>query len=144
MKLEAGIKRIKELLRAVKDTDIEEIHYEKGGIDIGFRRKLDGEKIKSGATEKEVREKMTQEIPVKIEEVISHSVGLFRDYITPSRKVLTKVGQKVSSGENIGAIESMKIIKEIISPVDGKIVKKLVKHGDPVEYGQKLFEIEVV
>jgi biotin carboxyl carrier protein len=37
----------------------------------------------------------------------------------------------------------MKIFNQIESDVDGKIVRVLVENGQPVEYGQPLFEIQV-
>ena len=36
----------------------------------------------------------------------------------------------------------MKIMNEIESDINGKIISILVKDGDPVEYGQKIFQIK--
>jgi biotin carboxyl carrier protein len=52
-------------------------------------------------------------------------------------------GGEVTSGQRVAAVEAMKILKDVISHVSGRIVKILVENGKPVEYGQKLFEIEV-
>ncbi len=51
----------------------------------------------------------------------------------------------VSVGSNVGAdtvvciVEAMKVFSEIKAECSGKIEKILVKSGEPVEYGQKLF-----
>jgi acetyl-CoA carboxylase biotin carboxyl carrier protein len=45
-------------------------------------------------------------------------------------------------GQKIGVIEAMKIIKDVTSNVQGKIVKVCVKNGQSVEYGQELFVID--
>jgi biotin carboxyl carrier protein len=40
-------------------------------------------------------------------------------------------------------IEAMKLMNEIEAEVDGRIAKILVENGQPVEYNQPLFLIEV-
>jgi acetyl-CoA carboxylase biotin carboxyl carrier protein len=49
----------------------------------------------------------------------------------------------VGKGKVLCIIEAMKIFNQIESDVDGKIVRVLVENGQPVEYGQPLFEIQV-
>ena len=140
METKKGLKRIKELLDAVEGTDINRISVEDNGLKIGILKmpvipKETG--AKSGGKKKE-------KAPKEIVEVVSHSVGIFRDSPPPSRKALAKMGQEVNKGQKLGFIESMKILKEIVSSVKGRVSKKYVKSGDPVEYGQKLFDIEIV
>jgi acetyl-CoA carboxylase biotin carboxyl carrier protein len=139
MKEKAGLKRIEDLLDIVKDTDIAEIALEQDGLNIGIKRNLVPE-----AEDVEETDKKKSEPEKEIVAVYSHSVGHFRDYLLPSRKVLAKVGDEINKGQKLGFIESMKIMKEIASPVKGKVKRKFVKHGSPVEYGQKIFEIEIV
>lgn len=143
MSLKTIIEKIKELSSVINDTDIESVSIDQNGTHIGIRKINDKESVKEGKAKggsKKVSEKQKEEFV----EVTSHSVGLFRDFIPPVRKSFTRVGQKIKKGEKIGAIESMKILKEITSPVNGKISQKFVKHGDPVQYGQKLFEVKIV
>ncbi len=141
MKLKKGIERIKELLYVIKDTDIEEIYFEKDGLNIGVKKKITKESPVSKTEQKEEKPEQNEK---EIVEVVSHSVGLFRDALPPARKPLAKVGQSVNKGQKIGFIESTKIMKEIVSPVKGVVLEKFVKYGAVVEYGQKLFDIEVV
>jgi len=141
MKVKAGEKRIQELLEAIKGTDIVGITYEKNGLTIGLRKKDISEKKtskKKPETVEEVKETKNTVL------VTSQSVGLFRDYVSSTRKSLAKEKDIVEQGQKIGAIESMNIFKDIVSPVKGRIVKKYVSHNNPVEYGQKLFEIEEI
>ena len=42
-------------------------------------------------------------------------------------------------GQVICIIEAMKLMNEIESEADGKVAEVLVKNGEHVEYGQKLF-----
>ncbi len=136
MKIKEGEKRIKQLLEVIKDTDIKEIYYKKDGLNIGIRKS----DLKEDSKIHEKPEKK-KDLHNKIVNVTSHSVGFFRDYMLPSKKVLAKEGQVIKKGQKLGIIESMKIMKEIISPVNGIIYKKYINNGNAVEYGQKLFEV---
>jgi acetyl-CoA carboxylase biotin carboxyl carrier protein len=40
-------------------------------------------------------------------------------------------------------IEAMKLFNQIESDVDGTIMRVLVENGQPVEYGEPLFEIRL-
>ena len=51
-------------------------------------------------------------------------------------------GDFVTVGQKICIIEAMKVMKEITSTLEGKIVKVLVQDNHPVEYGQPIFEVE--
>ena len=45
-------------------------------------------------------------------------------------------------GQVLCIVEAMKLMNEIEADVDGTIVEILVENGQPVEYGQPLFQIE--
>ncbi len=49
----------------------------------------------------------------------------------------------VSEGQVIGAIESMKLLNDVICDVSGTVAEVMVEDGMPVEYGQPLCAIEV-
>ncbi len=68
-------------------------------------------------------------------------VGTFYRAPSPGAKPFVSVGQKVRAGETVCIIEAMKLLNEIEAEFDGEIVKVLVENGDPVEFGQPLFEI---
>ncbi|MBP5468537.1 MAG: hypothetical protein J6Z11_04760 [Candidatus Riflebacteria bacterium] len=53
-----------------------------------------------------------------------------------------KVGDEVAMGEKLGKILSLNSIKEIKSPIDGRISEIAVKKDDIVDYGRLLFVIE--
>jgi biotin carboxyl carrier protein len=54
------------------------------------------------------------------------------------------VGQIIRKGQIVCIVEAMKLMNEIESEFDGKVVEILVKNGDHVEYGQPLFRLEKV
>lgn len=51
-------------------------------------------------------------------------------------------GVSVKAGQSVGAIESMKLMNDVISERDGIIAEVLVEDGLPVEYGQSLFRLD--
>jgi acetyl-CoA carboxylase biotin carboxyl carrier protein len=54
------------------------------------------------------------------------------------------VGERVQPGKVLCIIESMKLMNEIESETSGIIESKLVKNGQPVEYGEALFAVRTV
>jgi acetyl-CoA carboxylase biotin carboxyl carrier protein len=63
-------------------------------------------------------------------------VGLFRQ-----ANPRVSVGDQVSEGQVVGAIESMKILNPLVSEHDGEVTELLVEDGQPVEFGQPLLQI---
>ena len=76
-------------------------------------------------------------------EVKSPIVGTFYRSPSPDADPYVQVGQQVENGTTLCIIEAMKLMNEIESDAAGKIVKILVENGQPVEYGQPLFVLEV-
>jgi acetyl-CoA carboxylase biotin carboxyl carrier protein len=69
-------------------------------------------------------------------------VGTYYESPSPGSPVFVKVGDRVTNGQVLCIIESMKLMNEIESEVTGTIVGKLVENGKPVEYGESLFAIQ--
>jgi acetyl-CoA carboxylase biotin carboxyl carrier protein len=69
-------------------------------------------------------------------------VGTFYDSPSPDASAFVKVGDRVTAGQVLCIIESMKLMNEIESEVSGTIISKLVENGRPVEYGESLFAIQ--
>lgn len=68
-------------------------------------------------------------------------VGTYYSSPAPDKPPFVQVGQKVKRGDIIMIIESMKIMNEIPSPVDGTVKKLLVKNGEAVEFDQPVMII---
>jgi acetyl-CoA carboxylase biotin carboxyl carrier protein len=73
--------------------------------------------------------------------VTSPFVGTFYSAPSPEASAFTSVGQTVRKGQVVCIIEAMKLMNEIESEADGKVADVLVKNGEHVEYGQKLFRL---
>lgn len=69
----------------------------------------------------------------------SPMVGTFYSASGPDKPPLAGVGTSVDSESVVCLIEAMKIFNEIKAERSGTIAKVLVKNGQAVEFGQKLF-----
>ncbi len=78
----------------------------------------------------------------KYKEIRSPMVGTFYRAPAPDANPYVQVGDTITKGKVLCIIEAMKLMNEIESDVDGKIVKILVENGKPVEYDQILFLVE--
>ena len=69
-------------------------------------------------------------------------VGTFYRAATPESDPFVEEGQQIKRGQTLCIVEAMKLMNEIESDVEGRIVEILVNNGDPVEYGQALFRVQ--
>jgi acetyl-CoA carboxylase biotin carboxyl carrier protein len=69
-------------------------------------------------------------------------VGTFWRALSKDRPPLVVEGDEVTAGQRMAVVMAMEVPKDVICDVNGRIVKILVENGKPVEYGQKLFEVE--
>ncbi|MCL2485075.1 MAG: hypothetical protein FWF00_07225 [Endomicrobia bacterium] len=132
---------IKEFLKSIKDTDIEELQYESNGDSFYFK------KNEVEAYVPEVKQAAAvKEIPVEVKSTLvsikSTMVGTFSSAPSNDRPPFVREGMDIEVGQKVGHIEAMKIIKDVISRVKGKVVKVKVSNGEFVEYGQELFSVD--
>lgn len=73
--------------------------------------------------------------------VTSPFVGTFYRAPSPEAPVYAEVGQRVKKGQALCIVEAMKLMNEIESDVDGVVVAVLAENGQPVEFGEPLFQI---
>lgn len=55
---------------------------------------------------------------------------------------LVKVGDKVSAGKSVVAVETDKVTVDVESMVEGRVTRLLVEPGDVVKVGQPILEVE--
>jgi len=140
------IDQIKEFLKILEKSDVEEFEWKKNGFHIRFVRQLgsspeieikDKKNIKksSGPAEpaSQSGEKKNEEtVTASHTSVKSPLVGVvFLDL----GKGIIQEGRKVKKDEILCRIEAMRVMREISSPQDGKIVKVCVSDKSRVERG---------
>lgn len=148
-----NIKEIRELIELIEESAIEEFEMERSGVRIRVRKTIgppatvvqhgiDTEPI----TQRNAAPELATPQPGKREAVHLFNapiVGTFFTAPKPDTEPFVKVGDRVSKGKVLCIIEAMKIFNQIESDVDGEIVRLLIENGQPVEFGQPLFEIRL-
>ena len=73
----------------------------------------------------------------------SPMVGTFYRSGEPGREPFVEVGSQVAAGDTVCIIEAMKMMNQINCEIHGRVAEVLVENGQPVEFGQRLFAVEV-
>ncbi len=94
------------------------------------------------ASNSEVKKEDAPVPNANIHVITSPIVGTFYRAPAPDADPYVKVGDSISTGTVLCIVEAMKLMNEIESDVNGKVVKILVDDATPVEFNQPLFEIE--
>ena len=75
-------------------------------------------------------------------EVKAKIAGTFYRAASPESEPFIQVGQSVKKGDVIGLIEAMKMMNDIVSPVDGKVVDIVAKNEELVGFDDLLVIID--
>ncbi len=144
------LNEIKELIALMDDASLSEIEVEDSERRIRIRRDL----VSPAALVPSVMPARREEIDKPSEtleekdkaadkhRVTSPIVGTFYTAPSPSANPYVALGDLVKKGQVVCVVEAMKLMNEIESDVDGKIVNICIEDGTAVEYGETLFEIE--
>ena len=163
------VQEIRELIKLVDQSSIDEFSYEYEGSKI---------KMKKRGADKNIVEQVQHAVPVnapqpvaavqelvkpepKVEsaavqevkqeetvdtsnlhKIVSPMVGTFYQSSSPDAEAYVKQGAKVSKDSIVCIVEAMKLFNEIEAEVNGEIVEVLAKDGQLVEYGQPLFLVK--
>ncbi len=151
-----NIKEIRELIELIEQSNIDEFEMERSGVRIRIRKTLpvptiQRAEIVTETTSTHPSEEIQREETPEPEEEEKEGLYIFQAPIVgtffltpkPDAEPLVKPGDHVSEKTVLCIIEAMKIFNQIECDREGEIVKILVENGQPVEYGQPLFEIQV-
>lgn len=141
-----NISDIKELIREVSNSKIDEFQYEENGVKLSLSKEKNTTVVKEYVkeddffTQEEVNDIETGDLEVKV--VTSPLVGTV--YMAPAEgeAPFVSVGDVVKKGQVLAIVEAMKLMNEIESEYDGVIKEICVNNEEAVEFGQKLFVIE--
>lgn len=143
------LRKLKSIIDLMKEGGVSEIELTEGEDRVRIVNGPDLKGVALPSSEKEIFTVSTQSTQVEkpiaaakeTETINAPMVGTFYRAPSPGAKPFVSVGQTVHAGETVCIIEAMKLLNEIEAESDGTIVKILVENGDPVEFGQALFEI---
>ncbi len=149
-----NLKEIKALYRFLRNTDIVELESEdaegriviKRGEPTGVVKAPSAGVVPEPAPAESAgagADSAKTEPSKNIKTVTSPMVGTFYGAPVPDSDAYVEVGSRVTSGQTLCIIEAMKLMNEVESEFNGVITSILVENGQPVEYGEPLFYIEV-
>ena len=150
-----SLKEIRELIDLVTERGLAGLEIERAG----FRLRIDGRRnvseapamnavaIPVTAAAQAPRPVATETAAPAPEEnvhvITSPIVGTFYRSASPEADPFAQVGERIAKGKILCIIESMKLMNEIESDVEGEVVAVYPRNGQPVEYGEKLFAIRL-
>ena len=142
------LRKIKKLIEMLQESDLNEIEVKEGEESVRINRKKGDVEIPQQIVAPQVQSK---EIVEKVEEpeenlsfIQSPMVGTFYRSPAPGKPPFVEIGQRVKKGDTVCIIEAMKMMNQVKSEFDGKIVDIKVENGQPVEFNELLVSIETI
>ncbi len=74
--------------------------------------------------------------------IVAPLVGIFHTWARPKAGAAVAVGDRVKVGQLVGTIQSLNVINEVESPVNGRVVEIFAQDEQAVEFGQPLMLID--
>jgi oxaloacetate decarboxylase (Na+ extruding) subunit alpha len=145
--------RIREIVRIVQDSGVGEVTIEDAGLRVTVRRTSEAEEGVVAAPipaapgpEEETSAAAPAEAPfdpglIRIE---APMVGTFYRASSPGAPPFVQEGDAVGPGQTLCILEAMKLMNEVKAEEEGVVRRIHPENGQPVEYGQLLFELEPV
>jgi oxaloacetate decarboxylase alpha subunit len=142
----ARAERIREVVRIVQETGVGEITIEEDGTRVSVRRTPEPTYV---AAPSAILPAETGLAPVpprddSMVRVESPMVGTFYRAPAPGSPPFVEEGDAVGPGQTLCILEAMKLMNEVKAEIEALVRSINVANGEPVEYGQLLFELEPI
>lgn len=142
------LRKIKKLIEMLQESDLNEIEVKEGEESVRINRKKGDVEIPQQIVAPQVQSKEIVDNVDGPEENLSFiqspMVGTFYRSPAPGKPPFVEIGQRVKKGDTICIIEAMKMMNQVKSEFDGKIVDIKVENGQPVEFNESLVSIETI
>lgn len=99
------------------------------------------ENIQNTQTVEKNIEQMDLQETVEGSVIVSPLVGVFYSAPSPDANPFVQVGDFIKKGQVVGIIESMKLMNEIESDVEGTVTEIYLENGQTAEYGQPIIRV---
>ncbi len=123
---------LRELVNIVQESKYSHLKFDTDDVAVKIKKRygVPPKPSPSGIVEKSLKP------------IVSRYLGVL--HLNDERGVpYVKVGDKIKKGQVLATVETMNIFNDVKASVEGKLVEILEKDGNPVEYGQILFFVEV-
>ncbi len=147
-----SLKEIRELIELVTERGLAGLEIERAG----FRLRIEGPRPAAAPAAAATPPPSSALVPIpslppemapeadeNVHVITSPIVGTFYRSASPEAGPFAQVGERIAKGKILCIIESMKLMNEIESDVEGEVVAVYPSNGQPVEYGEKLFAIRL-
>jgi acetyl-CoA carboxylase biotin carboxyl carrier protein len=124
---------IREILRLIDESDVEELRIETGDLSLYVRR--------GGPETSPLPAPAESAAPGPLHTVSAPMLGTFYRASGPGAPPFVDVGARVEPDTVVCLIEVMKMMNAVPAGVSGTIVEVCVENAQLVEYGMQLFEI---
>ncbi|MDQ3777743.1 MAG: acetyl-CoA carboxylase biotin carboxyl carrier protein, partial [Actinomycetota bacterium] len=147
---QARADRIREIVRIVQESGVGEIAIEEAGLRVSVRRREEQDAAAvapalAPAPSEPTVDDVAPSLPPSSDGLVrveAPMVGTFYRAPQPGAPPFVEEGEPVAAGQTLCILEAMKLMNEIKTEIDGTVRAIHVANGDPVEFGQLLFEIE--
>ncbi len=147
-------KQIQELIDLLRRNNLTELEFERAGMRVRVRHETGVKAVTAAAPEATSTSPQAGAQPAGTSgaaapedtagmvTITSPIVGTFYRSPSPDADPYVEEGEYVKKGQVLCIVEAMKLMNEIESEVDGRIVRILAESTKPVEYGQPLFLLD--
>ena len=145
------IRKIKTLIDMLENSNLNEIEVSQGDESVRISKQTKGD---DAVEFNQLSNRQTESININQNQsqkkyanhdgnlVKSPIVGTFYRKPSPDSPPFIKVGDSVNKGDVLCIVEAMKMMNEIKSDYDGKIISIEIDDGQPVEFGQTIIVIQ--
>lgn len=133
-----------QLLDLVARSDLRELEVREGDVAVRLHRAPPRE-IDSAGGEAPMEfepEPAAEEIPTEYA-ITAPLVGTFYRASGPGMPPLISEGSRVEDETVVGIIEALNVLTEVEAGATGVVIDVLATDGQPVEYGQVLFQVNL-
>jgi oxaloacetate decarboxylase (Na+ extruding) subunit alpha len=143
----ARAERIREVVRIVQETGVGEVTIEEEGMRVSVKRTQEVEPQPATASAEPSASGGASSEPVASNGLVSVEapmIGVFYRAPEPGAEPFVEVGEAVAPGQTLCLLEAMKLFNELKAETTGVVRAIHAENGEPVEFGQLLFELEPV
>ena len=162
------IGEIKELIKLLDQTSVQELEIENEGYRISIRKPGKTEVISVQPAPAQPTYTPVPTVPAQpaaavetapaqsavdvvadtkeqagLHKIVSPMVGTFYRASSPDTPPFVNTGDKINEKSVVCILEAMKLMNELLAEVKGEIVEILVENGQLVEFGQPLFLVKL-
>ena len=151
------IRKVKKLIDLLEESGIAEIEISEGEESVRISRYPRGMTVAHGVqmpamgaaappaaprAEAPASPPPASPAPATDKSITAPMVGTFYSSPAPGAKPFVQVGDEIKVGQVLCIIEAMKMMNQIESEKEGRVVSVLARNGEPVEFGQPLYVLE--